>query len=88
MKSFLFLAHRCQTIYILNITLIMLKLKNSPEYRYWGELENKKQKMNTLKSHNDYIKITNVRGFLSSIQISKYPADVICNNSFESFFTL
>ena len=24
----------------------MLELKNSPEYRYWGELENKKQKMN------------------------------------------
>ena len=67
MKSFLFLAHRCQTIYILNITRILLKLKNSSEYRYWGELENKKTKNEQLfiKSHNDYNNITYLLKYLS-----------------------
>ena len=40
------------------------------------------------KSLNDNIKITKIRGFLSSTQILKYTIDVVCNNCLESFITL
>lgn len=68
----------------------MLKLKNSPNIAT-GRVELKQKTKNEhlfIKSLNDNIKITKIRGFLFSIQIFEYAINMVCNNSLKSFLTL